>query len=489
VNVTEPSRFYVTAADGLAYAPKGSISRITAMSAEYYFHAERPFELDLPEGDTRIEATRGVEYELASRTVKLQAGQATEISLPLKRWRHMAAEGWYSSDAHIHANYTAVDHQVITPDDARLQAAGEDLNNANMMVANSGGSFVHDERYFEGKPSSLGSRDHLLYWNEEMRNSGMYGHMCFFNLKNLVHPIYTGFRDTPHADDYPANYTQAEGAQKQGGAVTYAHPGYSAEFDGASARELPVDLALGQIDALDVLSNNFEAVGMRMWYRLLNCGFRLAISAGTDAFTNVADHYTPGGGRVYVHAGRTLDYQQLIRNYKRGVSFASNGPSILFTLDGHEPGDELRLPAGGARKFRLKAAVDTQIPLDQVEVIVNGKPVVSRPAAKLRRILLDEAITLDRSSWVAVRALGPYHRLLLNDDAAFAHTSPVYVSFGGRPATIREDVRFEIDWIERLIARVKERGRFSNPERRAEVIALFERALEKYRSIEATAAP
>jgi hypothetical protein len=489
VHLAKPARVYLTAADDLAYAPKGAISRITAMSAEYYFHAEKTFDVELPAGKTLIEATRGIEYELARSTVDLPSGRLTEVILPLRRWRNMAREGWYSSDAHIHANYTAVDHQVITPEDVRLQTLAEDLNNANMMVANSGGSFIHDERYFEGKPSALSRRNYIMYWNEEMRNRGLYGHMCFFNLKTLVRPLYTGFPDSPEGDDYPANYTLAEGAQKQGGAVTYAHPGYAANFEGASARELPVDLALGQIDAMDVLSNNFEDVSMELWYRLLNCGFRLAISAGTDSFTNVADHYTPGGGRVYVHAGQPLDYQQWTRNYKRGRSFASNGPSILYTLDGREPGDEIRMSAGAARKFRLKALVESQIPLDRVEVIVNGKPLVSRSAAGQKRIALDEPIALERSSWVAVRALGPWHRLVLNDAGAFAHTSPVYVYFGDQPISFRGDVRFYIDWVERLIARVKERGRFTTPERLAEVVALFERALGKYRQIEATAAP
>jgi len=313
--------------------------------------------------------------------------------------------------------------------------------------------------------------------------------MCFFNLKNLVRPLYTGFPGTPQADDYPANYTLAADAQQQGGAVTYAHPGYAATFEGSSARELPVDLALGKIDAMDVLSNNDENATMELWYRLLNCGFRLAISAGTDSFTNVADHYTPGGGRVYVHAGPALDYRQWIGNYKRGRSFASNGPSILFTLDGREPGDEIRLAAGAGRKFRLKALVETPIPLDRVEVMVNGKALLSRSAAGLKRIALDEPIALERSSWVAVRALGPWHRLVLNDAQAFAHSSPVYVYFGDQPIAFGADVRFYIDWIERLIARVKERGQFSTAARREEVVALFERALRMYRQIETTAAP
>lgn len=52
------------------------------------------------------------------------------------------------------------------------------------------------------------------------------------------------------------------------------------------------------VDALDVMSNNDEFAAMELRYRLLNCGFRVAASAGTDAFTNVADHYTAGGDGV-----------------------------------------------------------------------------------------------------------------------------------------------------------------------------------------------
>ena len=115
------ARIYVTGADGLAYAPQGSISRITAMSAEYFFDAQDQFELDLPAGDTLIEATRGQEYELAHQAVDLAPGKPAAVRLALKRWDNLAAKGWYSCDAHIHANYTAQDHQVISAKDIRLR--------------------------------------------------------------------------------------------------------------------------------------------------------------------------------------------------------------------------------------------------------------------------------------------------------------------------------------------------------------------------------
>jgi hypothetical protein len=480
------ARVYLTGADGLAYVPRGHISRITAMSAEYYFHGENAFDIDLPAGRTLIEATRGPEYGMVSQSVDLAPGRPASVSLVLKRWENMAAKGWYSADAHIHANYTADHHQVINAEDVRLQAQAEDLNNANLMVANSSGAFIHDAQYFEGRPNGLSTRNYILYWNEEMRNNGPYGHMSFFNLKSLVYPLHTGHRDTPNWEDYPANYTQAEAAEKQGGAVTYVHPAVLPTFEGVGgvgARELPVDLALGQVDAMDVMSNNDEIAAMQLWYRLLNCGFRLAISAGTDSFTNVADHYTAGGSRVYVHSGRELHYDEWVAAYKRGRSFASNGPTIVLSVDGKEPGDEIRFSAGWTKRVRVQAMLHTQVPVDKFEIVLNGKPALTRDAARSNQVLIDEEVPLEHSSWIAARAIGPWHRLVLNDIQTFAHTSPVYVNFGDERVVTAADARFWIEWIDKLIAQVNERGNFSTPARRKEVIDLCRRGQEVYRGL------
>ncbi|MBK5291666.1 MAG: CehA/McbA family metallohydrolase [Acidobacteriia bacterium] len=463
------ARLYLTAADGLAYAPRGAISRFAALPAEPYFHARGSFEMDLPAGETTIEATRGLEYELVTKQVRLHPQAPTDVTLGLKRWTNMAATNWYSSDAHIHANYTADHHQVVTAQDVQLYAHAEDLHYANMMVANSFGAFLHDTALFSGKPHPLSTRDYVLYWNEEMRNAGLYGHMCLFNLKRLVEPLYTGFAGTPQSDDYPPNFTQAKAARAQGGAVTYAHPGYAPTLDGASARELPVDLALGEVDAMDVLSNNPEEVALDLWYKLLNCGFRLGISAGTDSFTNVADHYTPGGGRVYAHLAGRMNPIDWVRAFRQGRTFATNGPMISLRVQDREPGDEIHLPSGPQR-IPVVLKVDSKVPIDKIELIVNGKPFPG----------ITSTITLDRSSWIAVRATGPAHRLVLNDTAAFAHTSPVYVYLGKQPIASPGDAKFFVQWIDGLIQRVGQRGRFSTPERKREVVELFTRARDIY---------
>ena len=85
---------------------------------------------------------------------------------------------------------------------------------------------------------------------------------------------------------------------------------------------------------------------------------------------------------------------------------------------------------------------------------MNGKPVHKVEGGK-ENIEFSRRLKVDRSSWIALRALGPRHRLVVNDTMAFAHTGPVYVTLGGRPVRVAEDVRFYRDWVERLIARTE----------------------------------
>jgi hypothetical protein len=475
------ARIYLTGSDGLAYSPRGSSSRIAAMRAEYFFHGEDSFDIEMPSGETLIEAARGQEYRLTSQTVMLQPGRPAEVTLRLARWTDQTQSGYWSADVHIHANYTSPHHQVIEPRDVRLQLSAEDLNYGNMMVANSGGAFIHDREYFEGKPHRFSTERYLMYWNEENRSSA-YGHMCFLGLKKLVEPFYNGFRDTPHWEDYPANFPLAQEVFNQNGAVSYAHPGMIPTFEAASIKEMPVDLALGQQTAMDVLSNNDENATIELWYRLLNCGFRVGISAGTDSFTNVVDHYVAGGGRVYVQTGPRFDYAAWLDGYRRGRSFASNGPVMTLSVNGKSPGDEVQLTA--ANEVAVQASVDTQVPLDRVELMVNGRPLHTASADGKTKIEFQTRVPIRESSWIALRALGPRHRLIMNDTMAFAHTSPVYVSVGGRPVRVADDVRFYREWVERLIARTEKSPRFATAERRQEVLALFQKALAWYRTAE-----
>jgi len=52
--------------------------------------------------------------------------------------------------------------------------------------------------------------------------------------------------------------------------------------------ELPVDVALGKLDYMEIVGFSDHKSTAAVWYRLLNLGFKNSCCAGTDATTNYA---------------------------------------------------------------------------------------------------------------------------------------------------------------------------------------------------------
>ena len=472
------ARCYLTDSDGFSRAPIGALERLTLITGEPYFYADGGFSVSLPPGPATLEVVQGLETSPLKRIIPIVAGETSHLELEVEPDWSLAAEGWSSGDVHIHANY--IGGETMTPADILLQTRAEGLNVANLMVANSVGTWVHDERFFQGRPHDLSDSRHILYWNEEMRNFRLYGHMALLNLKRLVQPLYTGWKGSLYPDDYPANYSQARAAQQQGGAVSYVHPGRTdpSKF-GARAYELPVDLALGAVDAMDILSNSDEIASMELWYRLLNCGFRCAVSAGTDTFVNLKKHFILGASRVYVQSGAELDYASWIKAYKEGRSFATNGPLLRLEVEGKGPGAELYFPSSPVT-LSVEARSHSLVPVDRLEIIVNGEVVRSLPATDAGDLRLEAEVQLSRSSWIAARVLGPASRWVPNDAQAFAHTSPVYCYLAGQPIRSPGDARFFMSWIDDLSRKVDRHGVFSKAQQKKEVLELFRRAQQVY---------
>ena len=324
--------------------------------------------------------------------------------------------------------------------------------------------------------------------------SSIYGHMQFFGIKKLVEPQYTGFDNTPLSNDYPPNFDQAEEAVRQGGIVTYGHPIFTNAPDpfavdplvhNAAARELPIDAILGKAHAIDLMSyGSDEDLSAQLWHRLLNCGLRLAASVGTDA---LLDHPTLplGGERVYVKVDGKFTLESWLDGLKAGRSFVTNGPVLALRVNGQGIGETVRLDAPG--KVRVEAEVQSACPLSALEVIVGGTTVRSEPCpAKhgggiiIKQLVAD--IAMERSGWVALRARGPESRHVLGG-AAWAHSSPVFVTVAGKPIASKKDAAFFVEWIDRLIDSMGRRNRYAKPEDRQRVEALFRRAQTRFQEI------
>jgi hypothetical protein len=441
--------------DGKFFAPIGSLYRL--LGGRMHFYARGAAELLLPAGTYEITAWRGPEHRVFRTEIELQASKARIIDVKLERWTHAWSRGWFSGENHIHANY-GYGAWYNTPASILDMCAGEDLNVCNLVVANSDGDGVFDREFFRGRLDARSTPRTLLYWNQEFRST-IWGHMTFANLGQLVEPIFTGFKDTTNPWDIPTNGDLASRTRARGGTASYTHPANNLDDPyrtAYSGKGIPVDVALERIDTLDVMGFGYPA-SVPLWYRVLNCGFRVPAAAGTDCFLNRITSSPPGWGRCYVRLTNGLAYKAWIEGQRAGRSFISNGPMIELAVGDATIGDSMKLTA--ARTVRVHAYGSAQAPLEKLELIYNGRVVANgQLSADKLALTLDHELRLDRTGWVAARVSGPPVPYFAVGPQQ-AHANPVYVELAGSKLDAKADAEYFLAWINRLEADLNRRDR------------------------------
>jgi hypothetical protein len=253
------------------------------------------------------------------------------------------------------------------------------------------------------------------------------------------------------------NADVADIAHARGALVGYVHP--FDEFPQPLARpkqaltnELPVDVALGKVDYMEILGFSDHRSTAAVWYKLLNLGFRIPAAGGTDAMADYSSLRGPVGmNRMYVReSAEGTDPQKWMSGLKAGHSFATNGPLLGFNLGGAAIGDELHF---GTAQPRLKYSVRMRsvVAVDRLDLICNGR--VAR--SLITRKPLAEAdfagnIPITDSGWCVLRASTDTAREPIMDNYVYATTSPIYVTIGSRPPRSSQDAAYFIAWIDRL---------------------------------------
>ena len=252
------------------------------------------------------------------------------------------------------------------------------------------------------------------------------------------------------------------------------------------ALELPVDVALGKVDYIEVMGFSDHRMTAEVWYRLLNCGFRLPTGAGSDTMANYASLRGPVGlTRVYAQVPKSkATVPAWLDSLKKGRTFATNAPLIGFTLGGKELGEELKLRAG-ENQVKFKAWMRSIVPVDHLEVVCNGRVVRdvklggSRESAEA-----EDTIPISQSGWCVLRASSdkPEHPVL--DDYVYATTSPIYVTVPGAATKSAEDAAYFVAWIDRLGEAAKANHDWNNEAEKASVLKLLDEARQVYLSLQ-----
>jgi hypothetical protein len=440
-----------------------------------------------------IELRRGLETLPLTTELDLTQRGSEALTFKLRRWIDMRELGYLSGDAHVH---------LLSPSDSHLHMKAEDLQVLNLLVSD----FTNDREKFTGKLDPVSTPGHAVYVGQEARD-WQHGHVALLNIKRIVEP-FTPFGGTFQGRTEPqllmARFLRE--ARRQGGATTWAH------FCNLPGAESPIDIALGLVDAIELIAyddptqlpshwgpwNNSgmsqaEFTVMRsldLYYQYLNAGFRVPIAAGTD---RMGENIPVGSNRLYARTAAEPNYEGWLAGLKAGNGFVTNGPLLTFDVEGHTPGDVVEFT--GSRRVRARATARSILPFGSLEIVVNGETAASknisnrnRPAPDgLYTVEVEGTLDLDRSSWLAARvADGPdsKNRILPRGLTVFAHTNPLY--FLRRGAKVRDltSVRYLQKYLKGTIHWLNTKARFASPAEKEEASRLAEEARRVYAALE-----
>jgi hypothetical protein len=388
-----------------------------------FAYVDGTFMVDLPPGEVYVEITKGFEYQAVRQKLEIQPGQR-ELTLEIPRLANLRAKGWVTSDTHVH---------YLSPSTALLEAQAEGLNLINLLAMQGGELFTNFGDIPHG-PVISQDRESMVWVGSENRHH-LLGHISLTGIHGTIFPISA---DNPSEAmlGEPLWSSLAEWADRcreRQGLVVSPHFPYP-------TGEIAADIVLGKIDAVEMWPRDeptphatpleqFDSLRYLDWYHYLNCGYRLPAVGGTDKM----GAYMPAGtNRVYAYLGQEeFNFPSFAKAVRSGNTFATTGPLLMFHADGHPPGAEITLGAGGGT-IEASAQAQCFVPFHRMEIIYNGKVVASHEEPEgVRSMHLTEKIKVPGPGWLAARCasqLGPTTSWRLK---IAAHTSPVYVRVPG----------------------------------------------------------
>lgn len=453
-------------------------------------------QIDLPPGRYTFHARKGFEYAPVAQTLEIGSQPGQRVRIDMKKFEDFEAKGWYPGDTHMH---------FPDPSGIRYEMECEGLRVCSLLLLKSGyrngragdGHFQNVEHFRGKRLLPVSDSRHFIKTGEEFRH-GLLAHMIFQNLSSIVWPVSVGgLREGGVGGyDWPWMMHATADARAQGALVTWAHWPYP-------TYEAPLDIALGRIDSIDLLTTGspfehhpilvdiyklrgpkiYTIPPVEAYYHYLNCGFRVAMSSGSD---KMATNPPMGSARTYVRTTGELSYDSWIEGIRKGHTFVSTYPLLEFSVNGMGAGDTIAF-ADRPVEVKVRARAASIEPYDVLEIVHNGKVIeTARPSAERNVATIDKTLTLPRGGWLAARAHGrkmlPYGATWWMQPV-FAHSSPVYLEATNRPAPAAESAKLLLEQLEFLEQWADRQARFPSPAAKAEAMQAIAQARGIYRRL------
>ena len=392
------------------------------------FYSTGQSTLSLPPGRYRLKVWKGLEYRAVSAPLEIAAGEELRHEVKLRRWIDMPKRGWYGADGHIHLPRPTPDANAAL----HQWMAAEDIHVANLLQMGTASTFHWGPQYAWGKEGSSKRGHHLLISGQENPRTHFLGHVVILGNRAPIH----------FPDEYLNLNRFFEEGRRQEALNGFGHFGQHGGAQFGIGLALPHEL----LDFLEVLQ--FERAHYDIWYKILNTGFRMVPTAGTDYPWGDSQ---PGRERFYTRVRGGLTFDRWLEGVRAGRTFVTNGPMLRFLVDGKEMGETVRLPRPGTVEVEARVRFDpTRDLVTELELIENGDVVRTFPAGKRGsdRINVKFEHEVRQSGWLAIRASG-LKRRELPVRAPHAHSAPIYLQVENLPPFARtaEARRLARSWI------------------------------------------
>lgn len=433
-------RVSIVREDGFPVAFHEDATYMDPQTGRYYFYIKGESQFDLPLGKYKVTAARGPMTPLAEATVSVNNDQTSEASLSLKPIWDAGAEGYVSTDHHVHLNGDG--HYRATHDNAVRLMEGEDLNLLAPMSWNRWERRIDEA--IVGKETVVDNR--IVSQGQEVR-SHFHGHVSLLGVENPYTPWFWGPNNPTLGDPNRSNGEVLDYAEDTGAFLTYVHPISSDlnPFENLEKNPIPLELVsdavLGEKVGLEMVCAWTSPLGnSELWYRLLNIGQPVAAMSGTDMWVDFHRTMAAGTGRNYVRLDESdFTAEGVLEAAMAGKGFVTTGPALMFQVGKDaKPGDVV---SGGSQNWQATLVATNDI--DVVELVVNGEVVKKFKGIKAGETKqYNGKVILPKGGWVAMRA---YTSELKEDTwptmhaRPFAHSSPIWIgSVGSTDGQARE---------------------------------------------------
>lgn len=403
-------------------------------------------------------------------------------------------KGWYAGDIHVHRN-CGEGTPVFSVDSLAGAMKKNDLSVISVL-ADMGNGEVADAKtdllLVTGKDAAQSTADAIVHWDAEWHWDATYS--SFSNQALGGHLVLLGLTNAKQMwEESP--YKILEWAKTQNAVRGFAHLEYLNNNIPSSLNccipvDLPVEAALQNIDfvSTDVFgsysSNNGSYYGnesLEVYYKLLNCGIKLGLAAGTDFPCN---NFEPLGTlRTYANVNSELTYRKWIDALKEGktvISKLGNNEFLELKVNGNQyTGASINLPAKDKVSVEITWDVAAESKGD-IQLLCNGKVIstVSGISSPGKPLLLKTNVEINKSSWIAARRI--------NNGDYQSHTSPIYMYVNGESIKAsKEDAEYFVKWIDNILSNISDEGKWAKffPDTLAEVRTHYQRAKDYYTAI------